>query len=625
MILYIMARKTTSKACIPAAPMQMLVRFENERTVVVTLSSSLFHSAANSDSQWKQRSVVEAMIRQKMSDFLTGGNEQTRSLFRPDELVISHFSPPFCNCWLPKYRSLILGGKGGFGTLLKGQSRQASAQTTKDFGDCRDLQGRRLRHVNDMVQATLVKEWQEKIRAGTATRQDMLTALTSQTESGIAGWHLQVPAWSEVSYKKEQRHNKALLRRHERELEQKAARAHEQREREERQIAAYVNVVDAATASMESTVSAALQQGLQKKAALAAKAAHSFQQKSTDDDDNSVDDDTSNGNKRLKEEPEPPSGLLTLSGEASLALQCNRWRLQSQSNFCTFGVLLDQLQVAKQSALKLYYEVALISAVDVVQIGWAVSSTFQPNSDSGDGVGDCTSSWAFDVSRSILLYSGDGGSGGATEDKNGAKSTGLSYGKAPCRSGDVVGCLLDFDLHQISYTVNQVELGVAFTIDSTMKELIPAISCNPGVMVELRLLDDEVEFRPKKATTVGTLLRMDNKRKALMNVDDDHKIIETEETSKSMDTVDKNDGPGIASSEYDKKFAMPLPAKPLSLDEYDSILALESLGLDRLKSALMAVGLKCGGTLAERAARLLSIRGLHPDDYPTKLRVKQQP
>ena len=34
-----------------------------------------------------------------------------------------------------------------------------------------------------------------------------------------------------------------------------------------------------------------------------------------------------------------------------------------------------------------------------------------------------------------------------------------------------------------------------------------------------------------------------------------------------------------------------------------------SLGLDRLKSALMALGLKCGGTLNERAQRLFSIRG----------------
>ncbi|TNN47896.1 Splicing factor 3A subunit 3 [Liparis tanakae] len=36
---------------------------------------------------------------------------------------------------------------------------------------------------------------------------------------------------------------------------------------------------------------------------------------------------------------------------------------------------------------------------------------------------------------------------------------------------------------------------------------------------------------------------------------------------------------------------------------------LASLGLDRLKSALMALGLKCGGTLEERAQRLFSTKG----------------
>ncbi|XP_067841284.1 splicing regulator SDE2 isoform X1 [Heptranchias perlo] len=43
---------------------------------------------------------------------------------------------------------------------------------------------------------------------------------------------------------------------------------------------------------------------------------------------------------------------------------------------------------------------------------------------------------------------------------------------------------------------------------------------------------------------------------------------------------------------------------------FNSVEELESLGLDRLKSELMALGLKCGGTLQERAARLFSVKGL---------------
>jgi hypothetical protein len=50
-----------------------------------------------------------------------------------------------------------LGGKGGFGTLLKRQN--ANKKMTNNVDACRDLTGRRIRHVN---QERLLKEWEEK-------------------------------------------------------------------------------------------------------------------------------------------------------------------------------------------------------------------------------------------------------------------------------------------------------------------------------------------------------------------------------------------------------------------------------------------------------------------------------
>lgn len=47
----------------------------------------------------------------------------------------------------------------------------------------------------------------------------------------------------------------------------------------------------------------------------------------------------------------------------------------------------------------------------------------------------------------------------------------------------------------------------------------------------------------------------------------------------------------------------------LDLSAFSSPEELASLGLDRLKSALMALNLKCGGTLEERAQRLFSTKG----------------
>ncbi|CAB3405135.1 unnamed protein product [Caenorhabditis bovis] len=50
-------------------------------------------------------------------------------------------------------------------------------------------------------------------------------------------------------------------------------------------------------------------------------------------------------------------------------------------------------------------------------------------------------------------------------------------------------------------------------------------------------------------------------------------------------------------------------ATAVDLSPYNSAAELEGLGLERLKGALMALGLKCGGTLKERAERLFATKG----------------
>lgn len=60
----------------------------------------------------------------------------------------------------------------------------------------------------------------------------------------------------------------------------------------------------------------------------------------------------------------------------------------------------------------------------------------------------------------------------------------------------------------------------------------------------------------------------------------------------------------------------------LDLSAFSSWEELASLGLDRLKSALMALGLKCGGTLEERAQRLFSTKGKTTIDPSLKAKTK---
>ncbi|XP_042026106.1 replication stress response regulator SDE2-like [Salvia splendens] len=63
--------------------------------------------------------------------------------------------------------------------------------------------------------------------------------------------------------------------------------------------------------------------------------------------------------------------------------------------------------------------------------------------------------------------------------------------------------------------------------------------------------------------------------------------------------------------------------RPLNFDDYNSATMMEVLGLERLKSELQAHGLKCGGTLKERAERLFLLKTTPLEMLPKKLFAKK--
>jgi hypothetical protein len=67
------------------------------------------------------------------------------------------------------------------------------------------------------------------------------------------------------------------------------------------------------------------------------------------------------------------------------------------------------------------------------------------------------------------------------------------------------------------------------------------------------------------------------------------------------------------------------PPEPVDLAAYPSAAALEALGLDRLKAELTACGLKCGGTLAQRAERLFLLRGAALEELDARHRAAPPP
>jgi splicing factor 3A subunit 3 len=68
--------------------------------------------------------------------------------------------------------------------------------------------------------------------------------------------------------------------------------------------------------------------------------------------------------------------------------------------------------------------------------------------------------------------------------------------------------------------------------------------------------------------------------------------------------------------------AAPAGEEALDLDAFDSADELETLGADRLKAALSALGLKCGGTLQQRAERLMAAKGKRLDEVDPSLFAK---
>ena len=643
-----------------------------------------------------------------------------RHLRSINDLIITQLHFPFGNVSLQQHLHHIIGGKGGFGTLLKGQSKQSSVTTTKNFTSCRNLQGQRLQQVNDQIHLKLVMEWKEKIQNGIATEYDMIQALTN-TSSGIPGWHLPLPSWSEVSIKKEMKQNQKLLHRYKREQQQKQKMKSDIKQQQEEQLHYYIDTTNHWTEKMERTVTSALQQSIQKqrKQQQQQKLIRQHQQEEEDDKD-----ERSHSHKRQKIENEsrlvpvtnndqsvtndeidilyrqkqisflPP--IVTISGNATIALlpsslslssssndhdpnhatntttdnESNNekvyWNIQSDSNFCTIGVLLDYHTIERQASICLYYEVVIVSGSGVIQIGWAATTTttaatntdnstkknehedqptlpqlFQPNSDNGDGVGDCQYSWGYDPTRNIKLHNCTIESYVGHDAKLDTNSP-----SSPMQPGDVIGCTYNLSNGEMRYSYNGNELDVAYqTSSNTAMHLIPAISLNEDEQIELRLQLHEMKYLPKIATAAGeVLLKQKSSSPELVDSDNTGNTNSRNHSEEKNGNVDDHERklPAIDMTEGITSVAHVLPSSgsslqvleskdkdtenavvsdvPIDLHQYNSASELEVFGLQLLKAELMKRGLKCGGTLQERAKRLYAIRDIiNPNDYPTKL------
>ncbi|KAE9344761.1 hypothetical protein PF008_g9075 [Phytophthora fragariae] len=573
------------------------------------------------------------------------------------KLSLSSHVPSFPVIIRARLRGGLRGGKGGFGAMLRSMGKASGAKATTDFGACRDLHGRRLRHVNQEV---AMHKWQKDADARAQREKDGVLdreTLDEDTPSGIPGWYLATPSWAEgikKSYMKRRRntvlctswlkareggrapppgaprwwgcprgrdcdfaHGEEELR-GEGLTEFKRAKKDEAQRAKQQELQSYVDFEQ----DMPDDVLDAIKSDLRRRKT-------KMKAKMELQEENArvlPPDATTYISVRSAQHPPATEKWLKLVGEGGedggsasvgTAFKHGLCELRGRGNFGT-AAARHCCAVTKG---KWYYEVRLVTT-GVVQIGWA-DSTFEANSETGDGVGDHERSWAYDGARKVKW--------------NGGKDEGYATGESWSKN-DVIGCMLDLDEGTVAFTRNGVDLGVAFrNVKHTSSDqgFFPAISVEqteillvnigsqpfmyeaPGFepvidALEAETLDGSAVIDPdssKTATEVSITASSSNNSSSVAPSD-----IETKSPSRKA----KAD----AAKEPEKKSAPSEP--PVDLMKFETVESLEALGLERLKVELSRRDLKCGGNLTERAARLLSVRGKKWEEIDAKLKTKKK-
>ncbi|KAE9616039.1 hypothetical protein Lal_00017207 [Lupinus albus] len=220
--------------------------------------------------------------------------------------------------------------------------------------------------------------------------------------------------------------------------------------------------------------------------------------------------------------------------------------------------------------------------------------------------------------KSILLNSQDsnkdeGSSGSVTDHKQGVDSSGAGS----CESGseEEKETVVEVKVESIgpqSSDTDQVKLGNAVepvSCDEMVKpvDMVYSESVVSGFSAEDNghhdgngVVSDKLDGLLSVAPNITSSENVKGANKC-MEVDLENKTSVNEETPPSIPTLEE----------------------PLNFDAFTSAAELEVLGMERLKSELQSRGLKCGGALQERAARLFLLKSTPLDKLPKKLLAKK--
>eukprot|EP01039_Chlorochromonas_danica_P010454 gene10454-11578_t len=373
----------------------------------------------------------------------------------------------------------IKGGKGGFGAQLRSLAKQRGKKQTTNFGACRDLHGRRLRHINDEI---ILQKWKETQEQGQSFQS------SQPTPSGIDLWFLATPSWADKmkkdgkkrfltsKYKRDlcldwlrarqgkvlppdlpihwgcPRGHKCEFAHGESDLQENARRAKEEEKAQQGRAAweeekeAYLRPI-AAVMKEEDEVKNLVMMGLRAakraKTSTGSKAVSSASKgtgpaaaapvANNNTSSQLISSSSTTPSSAPVSAPTPASTTTEkifnlVSGQVVVEGHTEAVVLTGRASFSTITLSTEPLVVTPNTiSSSWYYEVELLSD-GLMQIGWARKEAFQALGE-GDGVGDDGYSWAYDGYRQQRWHGGEGQSYGP--------QTGEIW-----HSGDVITCCL---------------------------------------------------------------------------------------------------------------------------------------------------------------------------------------
>ena len=369
----------------------------------------------------------------------------------------------------------LRGGKGGFGASLRA-SGKSRGPTSFDFSACRDLNGRRLRAVNDSLRLAAWNTEEE------AAKRKRLGERYSEPvgPNGLKQWHLPVPNWAGgLGAKKAKQLLHAAQRRGRIAEARKSAAEEEALQRKEDKARALEAYADSARPQQgEGGVLASIRAGM----ALRTKRQREAASRST---------------AQVPQHAPVVDGLWCRVLGAEDAVDVSYFSLDEERAAAgaagggedegVFGAAVQVPAVARVVAVEAFPTVGVpshtvssgawafevtVAAGGVAQVGW-----MQPAALDGagphDGVGDVPASWAWDGSRGILFSQGAEQSGAPT-----------------WTVGDVVTCTLSFGDGRVAWRVNGEPVDMpldATSLPPGSGPLMPAVSLEQGSAVQLNM------------------------------------------------------------------------------------------------------------------------------------------